>query len=177
MNKMLWGTALISCCYIGGLTVPAYAAAKHGVAGLVGIFLPFEVLYSTFYQRQKHCPTNGVVRESTSTRKPIFGNNPASSCLNIPFFCTYSIAPGYIETDVSFLSLLISSSIASHWSNQMNTKLLQDPTRLRQITERIPAGRWGQPKDFEGVVVFLASKASDYVCGETIVVDGGWMGR
>ena len=59
----------------------------------------------------------------------------------------------------------------------MNTRLLQDPTRLRQITERIPAGRWGQPKDFEGVVVFLASKASDYVCGETIVVDGGWMGR
>jgi NAD(P)-dependent dehydrogenase (short-subunit alcohol dehydrogenase family) len=41
--------------------------------------------------------------------------------------------------------------------------------------ERIPAGRWGAPADFEGVVVFLASRASDYVCGECITVDGGWM--
>lgn len=77
-----------------------------------------------------------------------------------------------------------------------NEKLLQDPVRLRQISERIPAGRWGDPKDFAGPVVFLASKASQYVCGELLVVDGvraqlmdlasrladcsaqqGWMGR
>jgi len=68
------------------------------------------------------------------------------------------IAPGYIATD-------------------MNEKLLADPVRLRQISERIPAGRWGDPKDFAGPVVFLASKASQYVCGELLVVDGGWMGR
>jgi hypothetical protein len=49
---------------------------------------------------------------------------------------------------------------------------LADPTRLRQISERIPAGRWGDPKDFAGPVVFLASKASQYVCGELLVVDG-----
>ncbi|KAI0763158.1 hypothetical protein BC629DRAFT_1725938 [Irpex lacteus] len=67
------------------------------------------------------------------------------------------IVPGYIATD-------------------MNEKLLQDPTRLRQISERIPAGRWGQPADFAGPVVFLASDASQYVCGELLVVDGGWMG-
>ena len=59
----------------------------------------------------------------------------------------------------------------------MNTALQSDPVRSKQILDRIPIGRWGTPKDFEGVVVFLASKASDYVCGETIVVDGGWMGR
>ena len=53
-----------------------------------------------------------------------------------------------------------------------NEKLLQDPTRLRQISERIPAGRWGQPNDFAGPVVFLASDASQYVCGELLVVDG-----
>lgn len=44
--------------------------------------------------------------------------------------------------------------------------------RLRQISERIPAGRWGQPQDFAGPVVFLASNASQYVCGELLVVDG-----
>ena len=59
----------------------------------------------------------------------------------------------------------------------MNTALIADPTRSRQIMERIPAGRWGVPGDFEGAVIFLASRASDYVCGETLTVDGGWMAR
>ncbi|KAH7886897.1 hypothetical protein F5I97DRAFT_1807275 [Phlebopus sp. FC_14] len=68
------------------------------------------------------------------------------------------ICPGYIATD-------------------MNERLLADPTRFRQISERIPAGRWGDPRDFAGPVVFLASSASQYVCGELLVVDGGWMGR
>ena len=53
-----------------------------------------------------------------------------------------------------------------------NEKLLNDPVRLRQISERIPAGRWGHPKDFAGPIVFLASNASQYVCGELLVVDG-----
>jgi len=53
-----------------------------------------------------------------------------------------------------------------------NSALLANPTRLRQISERIPAGRWGDPADFAGVVVFLASRASLYVCGELVVVDG-----
>jgi NAD(P)-dependent dehydrogenase (short-subunit alcohol dehydrogenase family) len=53
-----------------------------------------------------------------------------------------------------------------------NEKLLADPARLRQISERIPAGRWGDPKDFAGPIVFLASRASQYVCGELLVVDG-----
>lgn len=53
-----------------------------------------------------------------------------------------------------------------------NEKLLADPVRLRQITERIPAGRWGTPKDFAGPAVFLSSRASQYVCGEMLVVDG-----
>jgi len=53
-----------------------------------------------------------------------------------------------------------------------NERLLADETRSRQISERIPAGRWGDPKDFAGPVVFLASSASQYVCGELLVVDG-----
>jgi 2-deoxy-D-gluconate 3-dehydrogenase len=59
----------------------------------------------------------------------------------------------------------------------MNEALIADPVRSRQILERIPAQRWGSGEDFEGAVVFLASRASDYVSGECVVVDGGWMGR
>ena len=59
-----------------------------------------------------------------------------------------------------------------------NTEALRrDPTRSRQIAERIPAGRWGAPVDLAGAIVFLASAASDYVHGHVLVVDGGWMGR
>ncbi len=69
-----------------------------------------------------------------------------------------AIGPGYIRTD--------------------NTEALQnDEARYNSILERIPAGRWGEPKDFAGPAVFLASSASDYVNGEILMVDGGWMGR
>ena len=69
-----------------------------------------------------------------------------------------AIAPGYMRTD--------------------NTAALQrDQVRNRQILERIPAGRWGEPSDLAGTVVFLASSASSYIHGHVLVVDGGWMGR
>ena len=69
-----------------------------------------------------------------------------------------AIAPGYVKTEM--------------------TEVLQsDPVRSRQILERIPAGRFGSSDDLRGPVVFLASDASRYVHGETLVVDGGWMGR
>ncbi|HNU88965.1 MAG TPA: SDR family oxidoreductase, partial [Ferruginibacter sp.] len=68
------------------------------------------------------------------------------------------IAPGYIATD--------------------NTEALRnDPERSRSILSRIPANRWGEPDDFKGVTVFLASAASDYMNGTIVTVDGGWMGR
>ncbi|HYI63454.1 MAG TPA: 2-dehydro-3-deoxy-D-gluconate 5-dehydrogenase KduD [Allosphingosinicella sp.] len=69
-----------------------------------------------------------------------------------------AIAPGYIATD--------------------NTAALQaDETRNRQILERIPAARWGEPADVGGAAVFLASPASDYVHGHILAVDGGWLAR
>lgn len=69
-----------------------------------------------------------------------------------------AIAPGYIATD--------------------NTEALRnDKDRYKAILERIPQGRWGTPEDFAGPAVFLASAASDYVNGEILTVDGGWMGR
>ena len=59
-----------------------------------------------------------------------------------------------------------------------NTEALQaDETRNRQILERIPAGRWGQPADLAGAAIYLCSAASDYVTGTVLTVDGGWMSR
>jgi 2-dehydro-3-deoxy-D-gluconate 5-dehydrogenase len=69
-----------------------------------------------------------------------------------------AIAPGYVSTN--------------------NTQALQsDQQRNRQILERIPAGRWGDPSDIGGAAVFLASSGSDYVHGHILAVDGGWLAR
>lgn len=69
-----------------------------------------------------------------------------------------AIAPGYIATN--------------------NTAALQsDETRNRQILERIPEQRWGDPADIGGAAVFLSSKAADYVQGHILAVDGGWLAR
>ncbi|KAJ7187889.1 NAD-binding protein [Mycena filopes] len=116
-GKIINVASLLS--YQGGMTVPAYAAAKHGVLGLI----------------------------------KALSNEWSAKGINVN-----GISPGYIATE-------------------MNTALMEDAVRSRQIMERIPAGRWGEPRDFEGAVVFLASGAADYVCGESLVVDGGWMGR
>ena len=103
----------------GGITVPAYAASKGGVAQLT----------------------------------KALANEWAKFNINVN-----AIAPGYMQTD--------------------NTSALQqDEARNRQILERIPAGRWGDPADLAGAAVFLASKASDYLNGHILVVDGGWLAR
>ncbi len=82
-----------------------------------------------------------------------FANEWAAKGINVN-----AIAPGYIATD--------------------NTEALRnDPDRSASILGRIPAGRWGTPEDFGGPAVFLASRASDYVSGTILTVDGGWMGR
>jgi 2-deoxy-D-gluconate 3-dehydrogenase len=69
-----------------------------------------------------------------------------------------AIAPGYMATD--------------------NTKALrEDSARNKAILARIPAGRWGEPADLQGIAVFLASDASSYMNGYTVAVDGGWLAR
>lgn len=59
----------------------------------------------------------------------------------------------------------------------MNEALIKNKERAASILARIPAGRWGVPDDFKGSIIFLASRASLYVSGEILTVDGGWMGR
>jgi 2-deoxy-D-gluconate 3-dehydrogenase len=82
-----------------------------------------------------------------------FANEWAAKGVNVN-----AIAPGYMETDIT-------------------QALRADVDRSRQIIERIPAAKWGCPADLAGAAVFLASRASDYVHGHILVVDGGWMGR
>lgn len=70
------------------------------------------------------------------------------------------------------------NAIAPGYFATTNTEALQaDETRNRQILERIPAARWGQPHDLAGAAVFLSSPASDYITGAVLNVDGGWLGR
>ena len=96
-----------------------------------------------------YAASKGAVAQLTKA----LANEWASQGVNVN-----AIAPGYMRTD--------------------NTDSLQrDEARNRQILERIPAQRWGEPSDICGAALFLASRASDYVHGHVLVVDGGWMGR
>ena len=116
-GKILNIASLLS--FQGGILVPAYAAAKGGVAQLT----------------------------------KALANEWASKGINVN-----AIAPGYIDTDNT-------------------TALRNDPIRSRQILERIPAARWGEPQDIAGAALFLCSSASDYVHGHVLAVDGGWLAR
>jgi 2-deoxy-D-gluconate 3-dehydrogenase len=116
-GKIINVASLLS--YQGGILVPAYAAAKGGIATLT----------------------------------MALANEWAPKGVNVN-----AIAPGYMSTDLT-------------------AALESDPARNRAIVDRIPAGRWGSPKDLAGAAVFLASSASDYVHGTVLSVDGGWLGR
>lgn len=107
------------CSFFGGQTIPAYSAAKGGVAQLTKEL------------------SNDWLRRGINVN---------------------AIAPGYMDTD-------------------MNIMLMEahNPERYRQITDRIPAGRWGTGEDMKGTCIFLASRASDYLGGAIIPVDGGYL--
>lgn len=116
-GKIINVASLLS--FSGGITVAAYTASKHAVAGV----------------------TKALANEWAKHNVQV-----------------NAIAPGYFSTD--------------------NTQRLRDDaTRNAEITARIPAGRWGDPSDLAGTVVYLASAASNYVNGHVLVVDGGWMAR
>ncbi len=105
--------------FTGGITIPAYAASKGGVAQIT----------------------------------KALSNEWARLNVNVN-----AIAPGYILTDLT-------------------RPIYDDPVRSKEILERIPVQRWGDPEDMKGAVIFLAAPASDFVHGHILLVDGGWMGR
>lgn len=102
--------------FTGGLNVVAYAASKHGIAGL----------------------TRSLANE--------WGKGGVQ---------VNAIAPGYFHTDAT-------------------AAIRNNPERYEYLRARIPAGRWGEPDELRGTVIFLASHASDYINGHVLVVDGGW---
>lgn len=105
------------------------------------------------FQGGINVPGYAASKGALSSLVKALSNEWASQHVNVN-----GIAPGYISTD--------------------NTEALRDdPVRSKAILDRIPAGRWGEPDDFRGPAVFLASDAADYVHGTILTVDGGWMGR
>jgi 2-deoxy-D-gluconate 3-dehydrogenase len=98
-------------------------------------------------------PAYAAAKGAVGQLTKAFANEWAAEGINVN-----AIAPGYMATD--------------------NTAALRaDANRSRQILERIPAGRWGTASDLGGAAVFLASRASDYIHGHILVVDGGWLSR
>lgn len=95
----------------------------------------------------------------TASKTGVLGLTRIGACEWAPFDINVNaIAPGYMATD--------------------NTEALRkDKVRNGEILNRIPAGRWGESEDMEGAVVFLASRASNYVNGTVLTVDGGWQAR
>ncbi|MDR2930821.1 MAG: SDR family oxidoreductase [Propionibacteriaceae bacterium] len=116
-GKVVFLASMLS--FQGGLTIPAYAASKGGIA---------------------------QVTKS-------FANEWARLGVNVN-----AVAPGYVDSD-------------------MNTALKNDPTRLRQISERIPSGVWATPSQIADAVMYLCSPAASYVHGTVLCADGGWLGR
>jgi 2-deoxy-D-gluconate 3-dehydrogenase len=127
------------------------AAARHMVRQGKGKIINIASMLS--YQGGIRVASYTASKSGVSGLTKLLANEWAAKGINVN-----AIAPGYISTN--------------------NTAALQaDEVRNRQIMERIPAGRWGQPSDLAGAVVFLASDASNYVQGHILAVDGGWLAR
>ena len=127
------------------------AAGRHMIGEGRGKIINIASMLS--FQGGIRVPSYTASKSGVAGLTKLLANEWASRGINVN-----AIAPGYIATN--------------------NTVALQaDETRNRQIMERIPAGRWGNPSDLRGAAVFLASSASDYVNGHILAVDGGWLAR
>src|SRR5271157_346996 len=126
-------------------------AAQHMLKQGKGKIINIASLLS--FQGGVFVPSYAAAKSGVAALTKAFANEWASKGINVN-----AIAPGYMATD--------------------NTAALRkDPDRSRQILERIPAARWGVPRDLAGAAVFLSSEASDYVHGHILAIDGGWLGR
>ena len=129
----------------------AQLAGRHMIEREQGKILNIASLLS--FQGGVNVPAYAASKGGVAQLTKALANEWAGKGINVN-----AIAPGYMRTD--------------------NTAVLQkDEIRNRQILERIPAGRWGEPSDLAGAAVFLCSAASDYINGHVLVVDGGWLGR
>ncbi|WP_394219055.1 SDR family oxidoreductase [Halobacillus trueperi] len=126
-------------------------AGRYMVPNKSGKIINFASLLS--YQGGIRVPAYAASKGGVSQLTKALSNEWAKEGVNVN-----SVVPGYIATD-------------------MNTALIQDEDRNKQILDRIPAGDWGKPEDFVGAVVFLSSDASRYVHGHQLAIDGGWLGR
>ncbi|MEO5706369.1 MAG: 2-dehydro-3-deoxy-D-gluconate 5-dehydrogenase KduD [Alteraurantiacibacter sp.] len=127
------------------------AAARHMVAQGSGKIVNIASLLS--FQGGIRVPSYAAAKSGVAGVTRAMANELAPANVQVN-----AIAPGYIATN--------------------NTAALQgDEVRNRQILERIPTGRWGRPEDIAGAAVFLASPAADYVTGQVLAVDGGWLAR
>jgi 2-deoxy-D-gluconate 3-dehydrogenase len=127
------------------------AAGRHMLAKGRGKIVNIASLLS--FQGGVLVPSYAAAKSGVAALTRALANEWAGKGVNVN-----AIAPGYMAT---------ANTVA----------LRNDPNRSRQILERIPAGRWGEPKDLAGAAVFLSSSASDYVHGHVLLVDGGWMAR
>jgi len=126
-------------------------AGKHMLAQGSGKIINIASLLT--FQGGILVPAYAAAKGAVGQLTKAFANEWAAKGVNVN-----AIAPGYMATD--------------------NTEALRaNPERSRQILERIPAGRWGNPEDLAGAAVYLASSASDYMHGHVMVVDGGWLCR
>ncbi|MGV2497215.1 2-dehydro-3-deoxy-D-gluconate 5-dehydrogenase KduD [Pelagerythrobacter aerophilus] len=127
------------------------AAGRHMIGQGGGKIINIASMLS--FQGGIRVPSYTASKSGVAGLTKLLANEWAGKGINVN-----AIAPGYIATN--------------------NTAALQaDEGRNRQILERIPSGRWGDPSDLGGAAVFLASSASDYVQGHVLAVDGGWLAR
>lgn len=82
-----------------------------------------------------------------------------------------------LANEWSSLGVNVNALVPGYFATEMNEALINDEIRSKQILDRIPAGRWGDPDDMKGAAVFLASDMSNYIHGHLLAVDGGWLGR
>ncbi len=82
-----------------------------------------------------------------------------------------------LANELAPLGINVNAIAPGYFTTEVTAGIRANPDRNRAILERIPAGRWGEPEDLKGAVVFLASAASDYVHGTLLTVDGGWLAR
>jgi NAD(P)-dependent dehydrogenase (short-subunit alcohol dehydrogenase family) len=101
--------------------------------------------------------------------------------VGLPMQAAYASAKGGVDQLTKVMALewakkgvRVNAIAPTYFETELVATLRNDPERFNFINERTPMGRWGYPNELEGIVIFLAAKASDFITGQTIYIDGGW---